>query len=40
MMFLKPDPFHFCFKWIMNWRGKLRIDHWFEFVYIQKFTGF
>lgn len=27
MMFLKPDPFHFCFKWIMNWRGKLRIDN-------------
>jgi predicted CoA-binding protein len=25
MMFLKPDPFHFCFRLIMNLRGKLKI---------------
>jgi predicted CoA-binding protein len=25
MMFLKPDPFHFCFKLILNWKGKLKI---------------
>ncbi len=25
MMFLKPDPFHACFKFIMNIRGKLKI---------------
>jgi predicted CoA-binding protein len=27
MMFLKPDPFHFCFKWILDWRGKLKIQN-------------
>jgi uncharacterized protein len=26
MMFLKPDPFHFCFKLIMNIKGKLKIE--------------
>jgi uncharacterized protein len=26
MMFLKPDPFHFCFRLILNWKGKLRIN--------------
>jgi len=25
MMFLKPDPFHACFKFIMNISGKLKI---------------
>ncbi|MDF1548739.1 MAG: CoA-binding protein [Bacteroidales bacterium] len=25
MMFLKPDAFHACFKWILNIRGKLKI---------------
>jgi uncharacterized protein len=25
MMFLKPDGFHLCFRWIMNLRGKLKI---------------
>jgi len=25
MMFLKPDPFHACFKFILNIRGKLKI---------------
>ena len=25
MMFLKPDGFHKCFKWILNLRGKLKI---------------
>ena len=25
MMFLKPDPFHACFKFIMNITGKLKI---------------
>lgn len=26
MMFLKPDAFHACFKWILNIRGKLKIN--------------
>lgn len=26
MMFLKPDPFHFCFRIIMNMKGKLKIN--------------
>jgi uncharacterized protein len=26
MMFLKPDPFHFCFRVIMNLKGKLKIN--------------
>ena len=25
MMFLKPDPFHACFRFILNIRGKLKI---------------
>ena len=27
MMFLKPDPFHFCFRFIMNMKGRLKIKN-------------
>jgi uncharacterized protein len=27
MMFLKPDPFHWCFRLIMNWKGQLKIEN-------------
>ncbi|MFN8257626.1 MAG: CoA-binding protein [Bacteroidales bacterium] len=27
MMFLKPDPFHACFRFILNVRGKLKINN-------------
>lgn len=26
MMFLKPDIFHACFKWMLNLKGKLKIE--------------
>lgn len=24
MMFVKPDVFHRCFKWVLNWKGRLK----------------